>query len=159
MCKRCKTSYSPRMEEKSSEVAAVKDGNVDPTSSSGEGFAAQSAFPLLPSMTIPATLRKLREDLGLSQRHLAERIGVGVPRTYVSKIENGKATPTIESIKRFAQALQVSVADLVQGTHHTERDPFVLEVFEGTRKLPQRQRDYIVDMVRQLATTERRATA
>ena len=38
-----------------------------------------------------------------------------VPCTYVSKIENEKATPTLSSLARLARALEVSVPDLLRG--------------------------------------------
>jgi transcriptional regulator with XRE-family HTH domain len=37
-----------------------------------------------------------------------------VPRTYVSKIENDKATPTIASLRRMATAMDTSLATLLQ---------------------------------------------
>ncbi|PYY02053.1 MAG: transcriptional regulator, partial [Acidobacteria bacterium] len=43
-------------------------------------------------MQIALAIRSLRRRSGLSQRQLAGRMQV--PRTYVSKIENEKATPT-----------------------------------------------------------------
>jgi len=36
---------------------------------------------------------------------------MSVPRTYVSKIENEKATPTLSSLERLARALEVTVPD------------------------------------------------
>jgi transcriptional regulator with XRE-family HTH domain len=53
------------------------------------------------------SIRSLRLRNGLSQRQLALRMSV--PRTYVSKIENEKATPTLSSLERLARALEVSV--------------------------------------------------
>jgi len=47
---------------------------------------------------------------------------MAVPRTYVSKIENEKAVPTLSSLERLATALEVSVADLLRGTSRTLDD-------------------------------------
>ena len=55
---------------------------------------------------VASAIRSLRQRSGLSQRQLALRMGV--PRTYVSKIENEKATPTLSSLARLAGALEVS---------------------------------------------------
>src|SRR3974377_219895 len=63
---------------------------------------------------VAAAIRNLRQRAGLSQRQLALRMGV--PRTYVSKIENEKATPTLSSLARLAAALEVSVPDLLKRT-------------------------------------------
>ncbi len=56
----------------------------------------------MPSRQIPvaAAIRSLRIRAGLSQRQLALRMSV--PRTYVSKIENEKACPTLGSLERLA---------------------------------------------------------
>ncbi len=60
---------------------------------------------------VAKAIRSLRQRSGLSQRQLALRMGV--PRTYVSKIENEKATPTLSSLARLAGALEVTVPDLL----------------------------------------------
>src|SRR5271167_4172407 len=60
---------------------------------------------------VATAIRSLRLRSGLSQRQLAMRMGV--PRTYVSKIENEKATPTLSSLARLADALEVTVPDLL----------------------------------------------
>ncbi len=47
-------------------------------------------------MDFPERLRALRKEAGLSQRDLAERIGVDF--TYLSKIENGRVEPPSENV-------------------------------------------------------------
>ena len=64
-------------------------------------------------LNLATSIRSLRLRNGLSQRQLAGRMGV--PRTYVSKIENEKATPTLSSLERLARALEVTVPDLLSG--------------------------------------------
>jgi transcriptional regulator with XRE-family HTH domain len=64
-----------------------------------------------PAATLASTLRDLRLRAGLSQRQLAARLPG--PRSYVSKIENQKATPTLSSLERVAAALGVTVAALL----------------------------------------------
>jgi transcriptional regulator with XRE-family HTH domain len=66
-----------------------------------------------PALQVASAIRTLRQRNGLSQRQLAIRMQV--PRTYVSKIENEKATPTLSSLGRLAQALEVTVPDLLAG--------------------------------------------
>jgi transcriptional regulator with XRE-family HTH domain len=58
-------------------------------------------------LNLATSIRSLRLRNGLSQRQLAARMSV--PRTYVSKIENEKATPTLSSLERLARALEVTV--------------------------------------------------
>ncbi len=51
-----------------------------------------------------------------------------VPRTYISKIENGKAIPTLGSLERLAKALEVDVCQLVRD-RRTRRDEEVAVIF------------------------------
>src|SRR5436189_3689448 len=79
-------------------------------------------------------IRSMRLRNGLSQRQLAGRMSV--PRTYVSKIENEKATPTLSSLERLARALEVTVPDLLSGGERNRqdeiselmKDPFIAEM-------------------------------
>lgn len=52
-------------------------------------------------------IRSLRQDRGLTQRQLAERIGMNF--TYLSKMENGRldSTPSAETLTAMAEALDV----------------------------------------------------
>lgn len=59
------------------------------------------------------TIRALREGRGLTQRGLAERIGV--TDKAVSKWESGRGLPDISLIEDLARALGVSVAELLTG--------------------------------------------
>jgi transcriptional regulator with XRE-family HTH domain len=60
-----------------------------------------------------AQLRRLREQSGQSQDTLANRCGLH--RTYVGAVERGERNPTVLSLKRYADGLGVSIADLVEG--------------------------------------------
>src|SRR5512142_2976646 len=88
LCRRCRTSLDEDEPEPilTQPVLAERE-----TSEQSEVHVAQA-------------IRMLRQRTGLSQRQLALRMGV--PRTYVSKIENEKATPTLSSLARLADALE-----------------------------------------------------
>lgn len=61
---------------------------------------------------ISKTLRKLREQKGLTQEKLARLADVS--NNTVIKIEAGKnQNPTIETLKRLAKVLDVTVDDLI----------------------------------------------
>ena len=101
-------------------------------------------------------IRSLRQRSGLSQRQLALRMGV--PRTYVSKIENEKATPTLSSLARLAAALEVTVPDLLRDCGPSREDeikelltdPFVAELVEFTSKLNAMQLSSVLAQVRDM---------
>ena len=55
-------------------------------------------------------IRGLRQEAGLSQVVFSERCGFY--QTYLSRIENGHANPTINALEVIAQALGITVFDL-----------------------------------------------
>jgi transcriptional regulator with XRE-family HTH domain len=61
-------------------------------------------------MEFPNRLAALRKEQGLTQKSLAERVGVHV--TQIQRYENGSIQPTLDVIRRLAIALSVS-ADLL----------------------------------------------
>ena len=63
------------------------------------------------------TIRRLREARGLTQRALAEAIGV--TDKAVSKWETGRGLPDLSLVEPLAQALGVSVAELLTGDVRT----------------------------------------
>ena len=64
-------------------------------------------------------IKKARSVLGISQEELAKRSGLH--RTYVSDIERGARNPTVGSIQKIAQALQVPVAKLFEVAANGDR--------------------------------------
>lgn len=111
---------------------------------------------------VAKAIRSLRQRSGLSQRQLALRMGV--PRTYVSKIENEKATPTLSSLARLAAALEVTIPDLLHecGPSREEEikqllaDPFIAELAEVSSKLNAMQLSSVLAQVRDMVMHPRR---
>ncbi len=114
-------------------------------------------------LQVAAAIRMLRQKSGLSQRQLA--LKMQVPRTYVSKIENEKAMPTLSSLQRLATALEVSMGDLLKGSSRTledeiadlMHDEFIAEVVEYLDKLDSLQRSTLLAQVRDLSIRPRRS--
>ncbi len=111
---------------------------------------------------LAASIRSMRLRNGLSQRQLAARMSV--PRTYVSKIENEKATPTLSSLERLARALEVTVPDLLSGGERNRQeeirelmqDQFVAEILPFVSQLNGMQMSSILTQVRDLTMRPRR---
>ncbi|HEY3929364.1 MAG TPA: helix-turn-helix transcriptional regulator [Candidatus Koribacter sp.] len=111
---------------------------------------------------IAQSIRALRLRSGLSQRQLALRMQV--PRTYVSKIENEKATPTLSSLERLAKALEVTLPDLLTGGQPSRdeqlrdinSDPFLAELLPFCEKLNGMQLSSILGQVRDMTMRPRR---
>jgi len=62
-----------------------------------------------------STVKQLREKRNMTQAELAERIGVSSKT--ISKWETGKGLPDISLLQPLAQALGISVMELMNGEH------------------------------------------
>ena len=63
-------------------------------------------------MTIGEKLKKSRNDKGMSLRELATKVELSA--SFLSQIEQGKASPSIENLKKIAHTLDVRVAYLIE---------------------------------------------
>jgi len=114
-------------------------------------------------LQVAGQVREIRKARHLSQRQLAGRMQV--PRTYISKIENGKAIPTLGSLERLASALEVDVCQLVRDSRSRRdeevaallADPFLAEIAALLPHLDSLQRTLIYGSVRDAATGRRRS--
>jgi transcriptional regulator with XRE-family HTH domain len=97
--------------------------------------------------------RQLRD---LTQKEVGLRMGV--PRTYVSKIEGRKVTPTLSSLERLANVLGTSVVGLVTAPNDPvnefpsefRHDPFLFQVARFSARLTPAQRKRVLDCARRL---------
>ena len=113
-------------------------------------------------MHVAGQVRELRRARHLSQRQLAGRMQV--PRTYISKIENGKAIPTLGSLERLATALNVDVRRLVRDARSRREeevtsilsDPFLAEIAPLLPHLDSLHRTLFFGAVRDAAVGRRR---
>src|SRR5271156_3466455 len=150
LCRRCRLS----LDEDEAEIAAMTPVpemmpvTMNPT---GRGH-----------LRLAHSIRSLRLRNGLSQRQLALRMSV--PRTYVSKIENEKATPTLSSLERLARALEVTVPELLSGGEKSRqdeiselvKDQFIAEILPFVSQLNGMQMSSILTQVRDLTMRPRR---
>ena len=61
-------------------------------------------------MEVNKKIQKLRRENNLTQDQLAEKLGVS--KTYIVRIENGKILPSLKDIKNIAKILDVNASDL-----------------------------------------------
>lgn len=64
-------------------------------------------------------IKKYRLEKGLTQKELGELCGMA--DSAVRRYENGRSNPTLETIKKFADALNVFITDLVNENVEYER--------------------------------------
>ena len=147
-CRRCHSSLD---EEPEPEPVVMTPSVLMPVPGMGRGH-----------LNLATSIRSLRLRSGLSQRQLAGRMSV--PRTYVSKIENEKATPTLSSLERLARALEVTVPELLSGGEKNRqdeiselmKDQFIAEILPFVSQLNGMQMSSILTQVRDLTVRPRR---
>lgn len=146
ICRRCKISLDDEPEPEIAQPMEI----AEPVTMHRQG------------LQVALAIRNLRQRTGLSQRQLAMRMQV--PRTYVSKIENEKATPTLSSLERLAKALEVPVTELILGgmagreaeLRELTEDPFIAELIPFLGKLNGMQWQSVLSQMRDLTTRPRR---
>jgi transcriptional regulator with XRE-family HTH domain len=92
-------------------------------------------------MEFPERLTTLRKERGLTQQALADQVGVHVLQ--IRRYEGGNAQPTLDVIKRLAQALRVSADAIVFDASERGPDEDFLFQFEAVSRMPKKERDAI----------------
>ncbi len=93
------------------DVSADADGVAARSRSSHHADGLHSRRKTARELTIGRKLRELREQQHLTQQEMA--VKAGVPRTYISRIENARLLPGPVMLRRIAEALQVEILDLL----------------------------------------------
>jgi RNA polymerase sigma factor (sigma-70 family) len=142
LCRKCRTPLPGQEPEQGSEPPTADEPS--------------SVIPGIKNLEarMASTMHAIRESKHLSQRQLAEKIGV--PRTYISKIENGKAIPTLPSLERFADAFGMSMSELVERITDENflqkrrllEDPFLSELLPHFVRLTPAQQNQFLNAVR-----------
>lgn len=103
----------------------------------------------VPSETFPRRLRAARDFRGLSQSELAAR--AAMPPSSVAHFETGSRKPSFDTLRRLANALEVTTDYLLGRTD----DPALAEagdpLYRDMGKLTARDRELAKDFLRMLA--------
>lgn len=97
-----------------------------------------------------ANLKQVRTEKGFSQDTFATQIGVHV--TNLSKYERNKSVPSLEIANKMANALDISLDELVHGQPHEQAlaritDTELLSLFSKTQQLPEDQKQTVIDLL------------
>lgn len=162
-CRRCTSPLPPvpRLE------AAPENGRLTllPRNGNGSGGFSADRHPQMDAMqprgkttrelTIGRKLRELREQRHLTQQDMAGR--AGVPRTYISRIENARLLPGPLMLGRIATALEVTILELLphpkngNGHMNAEDGPYWEELVQNFSLLSSEEMSRAVFFARTLA--------
>ncbi|HEY0786813.1 MAG TPA: helix-turn-helix transcriptional regulator, partial [Acidobacteriaceae bacterium] len=151
-CRRCRKPLE--VEEPEPQQLSLVAAPAHPSAPAKSSLASAS-------IDVAKAVRDLRHARNLSQRQLALRMQV--PRTYISKIENGKAVPTLSSLQRLATALEAQLCDLLQDARGRRQDalvslladPFFEELLPLVGRLTAYHRSVFLNHVRDMASGRR----
>jgi len=117
-----------------------------------------------PQVNIGEVIKTYRSQRGLSQGDIERR--TGLLRCYLSRVENGHTVPSLETLAKIAEAMEISLADFFPGTE-TPRDKetqkmlgelsqdeirFLAEIKKYSTTLSEGDKRLVLAMIRKMAT-------
>ena len=87
---------------------------------------------MIDNTLIGKRIQTQRLEKGITQEKLAERAGISV--VYLSKIENGRVYPTLETLSNICTELDIELAEILTNTEIARKDyanERVLELFNS----------------------------
>jgi len=117
-----------------------------------------------PKVNIGSVIRSYRGERGLSQGDIERR--TGLLRCYLSRVENGHTVPSLETLAKIAEALDISLADFFPGSETpSERDAqkmlgelsdeevrFLAEIRKYSTTLNEGDKRLVLAMIRKMAS-------
>lgn len=101
-------------------------------------------------MSFGENLKRIRTEKGISQGELAQRLGMHA--SHVSRYERDQTAPSIEVLKKIAEALTVSADELLYGSTDKRsksiiKDNDLLQLFGRVQQLDKQQLTCIKSML------------
>jgi transcriptional regulator with XRE-family HTH domain len=95
-------------------------------------------------------LKKIRVEKNVSQQELADLISTHA--THISRYERNMAAPSIDVVKKIAEALDVTTDTLIYGTQDEKvknslKDSEMLNMFIKAQSLTNKQQDTVKDLL------------
>ena len=91
---------------------------------------------------IGARIQKRRRELTMTQDSLADTLNMST--FYISKVENGHANPTLDTLSLIAYHLDIDLSYLITGTSTLEKKYYIDELNEICSKANKKQLDLII---------------
>ena len=117
-----------------------------------------------PKVNIGEVIRTYRGDRGLSQGDIERR--TGLLRCYLSRVENGHTVPSLETLAKIAEAMEISLADFFPGSDtlqdretrkvlgelSDEEIRFLADIKKYSTTLSDDDKKLVLAMIRKMAT-------
>lgn len=103
------------------------------------------------SLTFGKRVKSLRTAKKLSQEKLAELSGLH--STYIGQIERGEKSPTIESIYKISEGLNISLSDFFKNVDcKTNEKTYADQIYNELLSLPEKKQMKIHDIINAIIT-------
>ncbi len=104
-----------------------------------------------PKVNIGEVIRSYRGQRGLSQGDIERR--TGLLRCYLSRVENGHTVPSLETLAKIAEAMDISLADFFPvGELSDDEIRFLSEIKKYSSTLSDGDKRLVLAMIRKMAT-------
>lgn len=90
-------------------------------------------------------VKKYRRMANLTQEQLAEKSGY--TNSHIGQIENAHGIPSFDAVVSIADALDVTMDQLVYGSMKNSDGYFVQEMLRLTNGFDRKQKDFVIDMI------------
>jgi len=157
-CRRCSKSLPPKLTLVPRNASAGESPEALPGQSPIRTPARPAPFLLshrhFEKLKIGGVLQRFRSARGMTQGELA--LSAGVPRSYVSRIENDHLLPGPRLASRLAAALAVEIRDLLPGAPECARngplskDPTCAQLLAGFSLLQPQEMAAVLSEVRHM---------
>ena len=122
-------------------------------------------------MNLGEAIRRIRQTKGLSQGEMQKR--TGILRSYLSRVENGHTVPSLETLAKIAEAMEITLADFFP-TSHTQQDlvrqrilgemsqdeiRFLGEIKKYSSELSDGDKRLVLELIRKMALPQPRKQA
>lgn len=87
-------------------------------------------------------IKNRRKELNMTQDKLANNLNITA--FYLSKIENGHANPTLDTLSLIAHEIDIDLAYLITGTSTLEKKYYIDKLNEVCSKANKKQLDLII---------------
>lgn len=91
-------------------------------------------------------IKAKRNELKITQDTLADSINMTT--YYISKIENGKVTPTLDTLAHIAFHLNMDLSYLITGSSTLEKSYYINELNNICKKANKKQLDLIIKLAK-----------
>lgn len=95
-----------------------------------------------------ARIKELREKRKMTQDTLAELVGID-PK-HLSRIENGRNYPSLETLEKLINSLCVTYEDIFSFDHIVNREDLLLKIFFKINQLEDEKLKFIYKMIKEI---------